>query len=61
LAGLGGFAKGLLIAFCVSYFLVIIEFLFIGEIALALLLLAVFLSVLFAVAREYAKRKNKVP
>jgi uncharacterized membrane protein YadS len=61
LAELGSFAKGLLIVFCVSYFLVIIEFLFIGDIALALLLLAVFLGVIFAVAREYAKRKNEVP
>ena len=61
MATLGGFAKGLLIVFCVSYFLVIIEFLFMGLTALALLLLAVFLTVFFAVAREYAKRKNKVP
>ena len=58
---LGAFAKGLLIVVCVSYFVVIIEFLFIGNTDLALLMLAVFLTVFFAVAREYAKRKTKVP
>ena len=61
MATLGAFAEGLLIVFCASYFFVIIEFLFIGNTALALLLLAVFLTVFFAVVREYAKRKNKVP
>ena len=61
MAKLGAFAKGLLIVFCVSYFLVIVEFLFIGNTVLALLLLAVFLTVFFAVVCEYAKRKTKVP
>jgi len=61
MAKLGAFAKGLLIVFCVSYFLVIIEFLFIGNTALALLMLAGFLTVFFVVVFEYAKRKNKVP
>ena len=61
MAKLGAFAKGLLIVFCVSYLLVIIEFLLIGNTALALLMLAGFLSVFFVVVFEYAKRKNKVP
>lgn len=61
MAGFGAFAKGLLIVFCVSYLLVVIELLFMGLTALALFMLAMFLTVFFVVLREYAKRKNKVP
>ena len=56
-----GVAKVLLIVFCVFYLMVVLELLFMGLAALALLMLAVFLTVFFAVMREYARRKTEAP
>jgi membrane protein implicated in regulation of membrane protease activity len=56
-----GVAKVLLIVFCVSYLLVVLELLFMDLTALALLMLAVFMTVFFAVMREYARRKTEAP
>jgi phosphoglycerol transferase MdoB-like AlkP superfamily enzyme len=61
LARFGAFAKGLLIAFCVSYLLVVIELFLMELTALALFMLAMFLTVFFVVLRGYARRKTEAP